>query len=260
MTDEKWQPDGLDMIVAANQPFFAPYPGFFEKCRHADVLVLLDSVQFPRGTTWMSRNRFKNDQGTLWLSVPVWRKGLGLQSITEVRICWEGNWKYKHLQSLTAAYQKAPFFVDHFPCLESVYISEPERLLDLNRFILGYLLKQLGLSTRIVFLSELEIETRGPDLPPAICRRLGSKTFLAQSSAAKHLDTGRFRKEGIELRLFPVSTPVYPQLWGPFLPNLSIFDLLFCCGPRAGNYLGDTDGGSRTLPRPGTNTNSNPLS
>lgn len=225
------------MIVAASQPYFAPYHGFFEKCRLCDVLVLLDSVQFPQGTTWISRNRFKNDQGTLWLSVPVWKKGLGLQSIDEVRICWQGNWKHKHLQSLRAAYQKAPFFADHFHCLETAYQAEPERLLDLNRQILDVLLERLGLSTRIICLSELGIQARGLELLLAICRRLGSRTFLAQKSAAGHLDPGIFRREEIELRLFQVGRPVYPQLWGVFLPNLSVFDLLFCCGSRAGQYL-----------------------
>jgi hypothetical protein len=59
------------MIVASEQPYFAPYPGFLYKAHLADAIVILDAVQFPRGTTWISRNRFKNDRGQLWLTVPV---------------------------------------------------------------------------------------------------------------------------------------------------------------------------------------------
>ena len=53
-------PTGRDetMIVSVNQPYFAPFPGFFRKAALSDILVLLDNVQFPRGTTWMTRNRF----------------------------------------------------------------------------------------------------------------------------------------------------------------------------------------------------------
>ena len=69
------------MIVSANQPYLLPFPGFFHKAYLSDVLVILDGVQFPRRTTWISRNRFKDSQGTLWMTVPVWKKGLGLQKI-----------------------------------------------------------------------------------------------------------------------------------------------------------------------------------
>ena len=54
------------MIVSANQPYFAPYPGFFYKARLSDVFVILDEVQFPRKTTWVTRNRFKENQRTLY--------------------------------------------------------------------------------------------------------------------------------------------------------------------------------------------------
>jgi len=74
------------MILSADRPYFAPFPGLFYKAHLCDVLVILDTVQFPRRTTWMNRNRFKNSQGTLWITVPVWKKGLGLQKIQDVRI------------------------------------------------------------------------------------------------------------------------------------------------------------------------------
>ena len=101
------------MMISANQPYFAPFPGFFHKALLSDVLVLLDEVQFPRGTTWISRNRLKNDQGALWLTIPVWRKGLGQQNINQVRICYERDWPRKHLDSLKSAYGNAPYFGDH---------------------------------------------------------------------------------------------------------------------------------------------------
>ncbi|MBT8369996.1 MAG: WbqC family protein, partial [Deltaproteobacteria bacterium] len=79
------------MIVSTHRPYFAPFPGFFQKAHLCDIFVILDNVQFPRGTTWITRNRFKNDQGTLWMTIPVWKKGLGLQSIDDVRICHESG-------------------------------------------------------------------------------------------------------------------------------------------------------------------------
>jgi hypothetical protein len=221
------------MIVSANQPYFCPYPGFFYKACRADVLVLLDEVQFPRGTTWITRNRFKNDQGFLWLTIPVWKKGLGLQQINQVRICREGRWPRKHLGSLKTAYAHAPYLGDHLAFLEEIFTNPREKLIDLNLAIIRYLMASLNLSTRLVLLSELGITARGTQLLVEISQTLGASTFLASSQARKYLDAGLFEAHDIELSIFTFDAPIYPQLWGDFLANLSTFDLLLNCGPKA---------------------------
>jgi hypothetical protein len=58
-------------MISATQPYFSPYLGFFNKAYLSDHFIVLNDVQFPRGTTWISRNRWKNDQGALWMTVPV---------------------------------------------------------------------------------------------------------------------------------------------------------------------------------------------
>lgn len=225
--------DKQAMIVSAYQPYFAPFPGFFQKALRSDTLVLMDSVQFPQGTTWLGRNRFKNDQGTLWMTVPVWKKGLGLQKINKVRICHEGRWAMKHLASLKTAYAKAPFFEDHLLFLERVFNERVERLVDLNIRIIGYLMAQLGISAEICLLSELDIDAREPRLSLEVCKKLRATHFLAQASAKRYLNKEAFQGLGIGLQFFTPKPPVYPQLWGEFVPNLSAFDLLFNCGPKA---------------------------
>ncbi|MBW1783859.1 MAG: WbqC family protein [Deltaproteobacteria bacterium] len=221
------------MIVSAYQPYFAPFAGFFSKALRSDVLVLMDRVQFPRGTTWLTRNRLKNDQGTLWMTIPVWKKGLGLQRIDEVRICNEGHWAKKHLTSLKSAYANAPFFDDHKPFLERLFCEGFERLVDFNLEIIRHLMTELNIPARIVRLSHLPVDTDGPRLSVDICRELGATQFLAQAGARKYLDPDRFEKAGIFLKFFNPRPPIYPQLWGPFIPNLSVLDLLFNCGPKS---------------------------
>jgi hypothetical protein len=235
--------------VSTYQPYFAPYPGFFQKALLSDVLVLMDRVQFPRGTTWLTRNRFKNDQGTLWMTIPVWKKGLGLQRIDEVRICHERNWAAKHLRSALGAYGNAPFFEDHAGFLEEVLLVRFERLVDLNLKVIRYLMGAFGISTKVVRLSDLCATGREPHLSVEICLELGATKFLAQTSARKYLDEKAFRDQGIGLVLFSPRSPIYPQLWGPFLQNLSAVDLLFNCGPRALRIM-SREFGSGLLPPP----------
>ena len=230
------------MIVSANQPYFCPYPGFFYKACRSDVLVLLDEVQFPRGTTWITRNRFKNDQGFLWLTVPVWKKGLGLQQINHVRLCREGRWPHKHFASLKTAYAHAPYLEDHLAFLEEIFTSPRERLIDLNLAIIRYLMNSLHINTRLVLLSELGIAARGSQLLIEISRAVGAQTFLASSQARKYPDGGLFEANEIELSLFTYDAPIYPQLWGDFLANLSTFDLLLNCGPKALDIILGSEG------------------
>jgi hypothetical protein len=225
-------------IVSAYQPYFAPFCGFFSKAVRSDVLVLMDTVQFPLGSTWLTRNRFKNDQGTLWISVPVWKKGLGLQRICDVRICHERPWARKCLASLKTAYKKAPYFEDHLSFLEGVFSEPFERLIDLNVKIISYLMDHLAVSARLVLLSELGLEAREPELSVSVSKMLGASDFLAQTGAKKYLDRQLFDDAGVNLKFFNPRPPVYPQLWGDFIPNLSAFDLLFNCGPRS-RYIFD---------------------
>jgi len=223
--------------LSTNQPYFAPFPGFFYKAYRSDIFVILDDVQFPQGTTWVTRNRFKNDQGTLWMTIPVWKKGLGLQNIDEVRIYHEGRWAKKHLASLRNAYARAPYFADHLNFLEGLFSEKFEKLIDLNLAVIRYLMDHLQIETQIELLSELGIEAKGDQRLVELCKKLNATSFLAQSGAKKYLDASLFRKAGIQLEFFSPPAPVYPQLWGDFLPNLSALDILFNCGPKAHDIL-----------------------
>ncbi len=221
------------MIISTYQPYFAPFPGFFYKAGQSDIFVILDSVQFPLGTSWITRNRFKNDQGSMWITIPVWSKGLGLQNINRVEICNQGKWPEKRLKSLKTAYSNAPYLDEHIGILEEIFSGIYHRLVDLNIRLTRYIFRYLELDTEIVLQSELGIHSRGNQLLVDICKKAGADSFLAQSPAKSYLDARMFAEENICLEFTRLPSPVYPQLWGEFIPNLSVFDLLMNCGPKS---------------------------
>ncbi len=224
---------GLIMIVSTSRPYFAPSPGFFSRVYHSDIFIILDNVQFPRGTTWITRNRLKNDQGTLWMTVPVWKKGLGLQKLNDVRICHDSHLQAKHLKSLKQGYGNAPYFSEHLPFLNYIFSAGVERLLDFNIAIFRHLMLYMGVDTEIRLLSELNISVIGETLPIEICQYFKASSYLAPGAAGNYLNPRVFENAGVELVLHKPKPCVYPQLWGNFLPDLSAFDLIFNCGPRA---------------------------
>jgi WbqC-like protein family len=225
------------VITTTHQPIFLPWPGFFYKALHADVLVLLDEVQFPHGGTWMTRNRLKSHQGEVWLTVPVWKKGRGDQIIQNVEICHETNWKKKHLRTIYEQYTHAPYINDVFPELERIYSIEHRRLLDFNVEIIHFISKVMKFKTKLLMQSDLSISGKGSSLLIDICKALGAGFYIAFPAVEKYLDTEKFKAAGLKIDFIPYSPPVYPQLWGDFRQNLSALDLVLNCLPSAYGIL-----------------------
>jgi hypothetical protein len=225
------------MILSAARPYFCPHPGYFARILASDCFVVLDTVQFPRGTTWVTRNRFKNDQGALWLTVAVRKKGLGLQKISDVQVCRDERWRRKHLASLRQAYRDAPYLEEHLGIFERLFLSGPDSLCEMNVEFITHVLAELGCATRVVRLSETGVAASGTRLLVDLCRVLGADRFLVQDSARKWLDARLFEEAAIGISSVNSCAPVYPQHWGAFIQNTSVFDLLFTCGPRARQYL-----------------------
>jgi hypothetical protein len=96
----------------------------------------------------------------------------------------------------------------------------------------------LGIATPVLQLSEMDaVGGTGTQRLIELCRVLKADGYLVQRSALAHLEPARFAAAGIRLHTFGPRAPVYPQLWGGFIPDLSTFDLLFTCGPKASDIL-----------------------
>jgi hypothetical protein len=209
----------------------------FHKAVHADCLILLDDVQYPRGRSWVNRNRLKNEDGELWLTVPVLKKGRGLQVIQRVEIQNDKPWRTKHLGSIRQNYVHAPYFPDYFSTIEGIYEREHALLTELNVDLIDFLMRALSVDTRLLRQSELRIVGRGTDLLVECAKRVGADRLLVFPMVDKHIDLETMKKQGVETVYARFRPPVYPQLWGDFVYNLSALDLLLNCGPRSRRIL-----------------------
>lgn len=221
------------MILTTHQPLFLPWPGFFCKAAQSDRMILLDDVQFPRGRSWLNRNRLKNEEGELWLTVPVWKKGRGAQRIRDVSLYNERGWRRKHLRSIEQNYGNAPFFEEYFPVVESVYRAAGDALVDLNLGIIRFMWTALSPRAALGLQSDLGVTGRGTELLVSLCLETGADRYAMFPAAQKHVDLSMLRAHGIEPHLLKFHPPVYPQLWGDFIYNLSTLDLLLNCGPKS---------------------------
>lgn len=223
---------GSEKVVGILQPGYLPWLGFFEQMQQADVFVYYDDVQFEKGS-WRNRNRIKTAQGPQWLTVPVLTKGEDFPLIREVRINPAESWTKKHIKAMGQNYGKAPFFAAYAPELFAILEKPRKFLLDLDLELLAWLREKLGIDTPVRCSSELGIAGRNVERLIAIIRHLDGRVFYEGRAGMDYIDPAFFAAAGIEVRFQEYAHPVYPQLYGEFVPYMSVMDLLFNCGPES---------------------------
>jgi WbqC-like protein family len=222
------------MIVTIHQPEHLPWLGFCNKADQADVLVLLDIVQY-RTNYFQNRNRILGSGGIpQWLTVPVLTKGHTNLTIKDMRINNTINWREKCWKSIFFSYSKHPYFAEYGSFFEQLYRKEWEYLSQLNESIILNLFSMLGVQTRIVRASNLGIQGRSSFLLRDICLRMGTTAYLAGQSAKEYLDEKIFTEVGIQVLHHTFNHPEYLQRNTlSFVSHLAAIDLLFNCGPNS---------------------------
>ena len=224
------------MILAAHQPNFIPWIGYFHKMALADKFVLADDVQY---TThgYINRNYIKTANGKQWLTVPVITKGRGLQKINEVRIDKDQDWRRRHWNSLQMNYKYAPYFDYYADFFEQLYQKEWTFLVDLNIELIEFVRKSLNIPCPILLSSELDLRSDATEGIVDMVKKVNCTKYLSGESGKKYLNEKLFADAGIELIYTDFAHPKYHQQFGEFVFHLSIIDLLFNEGVRAGEFV-----------------------
>ena len=218
------------MIVSVHQPQYLPWLGYFHKIAQSDCFVFLDRVQYkPR--EFQNRNRIRTKDGWIWLTVPVVSDAeKGRQVINEVKVDNSSPWQRKHEASLATWYGSAPFFNEYFPFFKEALAKDWHGLSELNVHIIRHVLDVLSISTPTRFESELNIPGTSTQRIIEICKTLGADTYLSGAGGRDYLDEPLFAQNGIKLVYQDFKHPEYKQRYEPFVPLMSIVDLLFNCG------------------------------
>ena len=217
------------MILAAHQPQFCPWLGYFDKARQADVFVLLDDVQFKKNE-WQNRNKIKTPKGPAWLTVPVIHE-FG-QAIREVKINNTADWQRKSLATVSQSYGRAESFSQAASFLDTLFGRRWDRLVDINLFTIEWISRRLGVGTPMKLSSELQVQGQATERLVNLCRALGAETYLAGAGGHDYMDLGLFERAGIQVRFQEYVHPVYKQLHGEFVSHLSAIDLILLEGDR----------------------------
>lgn len=193
----------------------------------ADVFVIVDDKQFEKGS-FINRNKVYSNNQVSILTIPVKTKGYQNKEIRDIEVS-NHFWKRKHLATITQAYGKSANFEQVYELLFSTLQNEFLYLCDYINEINQKLFSYMGISTKIIFASDLNInkEFRKLDYVMELTKKAGGDTFVFGEHGSNYADKSTLSENGIRPYFQEYIHPVYTQRSVKFVPYLSIFDLLF---------------------------------
>jgi hypothetical protein len=215
------------MIISIHQPDYMPYLGYYYKIYQSEIFVFLDDVQFSNDNMhhW---NKIKTPQGEHRLKIPVAYK-FG-DKINEVRTKDELKWKEKHLKTLEMNYSKTQYFKEIYPQYKEIMLQEYSNLAEMNIAVNLFICEGMGIQPKFIRSSELKINSAKEDRVIDLCLALGGKTYLSGNGAKAYQVFEHFEDKGLHLKYTDFKAFEYKQIWGQFIPNLSVVDYIFNCG------------------------------
>jgi hypothetical protein len=223
--------------VAIIQSNYIPWKGYFDIIASVDEFVLYDDMQYTR-RDWRNRNQIKTPQGMKWLTVPVRVKGRYHQTIRETEIDGHG-WAGDHWKALEQNYRRAAHFTAVAPLLRPLYLDACyTHLSALNRTLIECICRYLGIRTKLSWSWDYPVAAGRSERLAAICAGAGATEYVSGPAAREYLEYEPFESRGISVSWFDYSGyPPYEQLWGEFVHEVTILDLLFNCGNRSAEYM-----------------------
>jgi hypothetical protein len=193
---------------------------------NSDIFVFLDDSQYGKNQV-INRNKIKTAKGWTYLSVPVLIKGHFGQLISEVKIDNHINWRKKHWKSILYNYKKAHHFDDHSSFFEDLYQREWKKLSELNEYIIRNIAEFLDIKTKFIRSSELNIEGDATQWLVNIVKAVGGDSYFSGLQSKDYMEDHLFAENGIKLIYQDFHHPTYKQLFGEFIPKMSVIDLLY---------------------------------
>lgn len=219
------------MIVSIHQPAYIPWLTYFAKIAKSDIHIFLDDAEYSKNNLF-NRNKIKNPQGWQWLTIPVHYKSKSL--INKIIIDNSKDWKKKHWQAVKLNYKKAPYFKKLAPFMETFYKKNWQYLSDFTITKNIAIAKLLGIKVKFVKSSELKVKGRKNKKLINLCKAVEADTYFSGQGAKKfYMNDKLFSGNNIKVIYQNFKQPVYKQLWGKFIPDLSVVDFIFNCNTTA---------------------------
>lgn len=180
-------------------------------------LYTIEQVSFDNFAPF-SKMSFKNRmviasaQGPLHLTIPIMGGRDQKTPMHQVAISYETPWQEQHIKAILTNYKRSPFLEYYIDSLTTLYKTQPANLLEFLLLTHDWIKIQLKGKWELIECTEAIKQNNELHLIPRSFHASLPKNFQDWLNPI-------------------IYQQVYQERTG-FIPNLSILDLLFCCGGK----------------------------
>lgn len=213
------------MKIAIMQPYFFPYVGYYQLVAAVDLFVVYDDVKYTK-KGWISRNRMLQNGADVMFSLSL--KGDSDSLDIRGRELAADFDPREVLNRIDGAYRRAPYFRQTFPLIEQILLHRESNLFRFLHYSIARTCEHLGISVPIQVSSDIAVDAglRSQDRVLAICKAVGAHTYVNAIGGVELYSKEAFREKGIALKFIRSRPFEYEQFGNPFVPWLSIVDVM----------------------------------
>jgi len=222
------------MKLAIMQPYLFPYLGYYQLAASVDRWVFHDDVMYIK-QGYINRNNILVDGAAHRFSVPI-RSQSDSRPINEHHAIPPFH---KILKVISQAYAKSPCYSRVFPLVESVLDGRETNIARMAGASLHAVFDYLGIRIQTGWSSEMcgHQRLKGQDRVLVICKALGVSEYVNPIGGVELYDEEAFAARGIRLLFHRMRHVSYHQGGFPFVPNLSMIDVLMHNDPDKATTL-----------------------
>jgi len=207
------------------QPYFFPYIGYFQLIGSVDLFIIYDNIKYTK-KGWINRNRILCNGADHVVTVPL-RRDSDYLDVKDRAVAGDFN-RGKLVNQLREAYRRAPYFQEAFPVVEEAIMSPRENLFEYIHGSVVGVCCYIRIGTRIIASSNLSIDPalKAEERVLALCEAAGASIYVNAIGGQKLYSRQEFDAHGVELKFLEPHAITYPQFGAPFVPWLSIIDVM----------------------------------
>lgn len=192
----------MKKVVSIHQPSYFSWFGLFDKIIKSDIFIILDDVQFNK-RAFQHRTLYSNASGkAAYLTLPVDAKNHQKDSILINQVILKDSIELelqKHFNILKQRYGKFKGFKKIENKLKIIFDKKYVKLIDLVVATMNLLIEEFGISTEIVFSSDLNVTGTKSELMLNLTKAVNGDIYLSGRGAEDYMNDDLFKNNNVEV-------------------------------------------------------------